>query len=82
MGAAGSKPGTETWVNAHMELSRLDKMRADSVAALGELDTLIAEQIDGDSAYVTLLVEYQQEVATDVVAQRTEIDRMSNQIGE
>ena len=80
--AAGSAAGSESWVNAHMQLSRLDKTRADSVAALGELDTLIADEIDADSAYVTLLVEYQQNVANDVAAQRAEIDRMSNQIGE
>lgn len=81
-GAAGSPPGSESWVNAHLQLSRLDKTRADSVAALGELDGLIAEQIDGDSVYVSLLVEYQQQVATEVAAQRGEIDGMSRQIGE
>ena len=80
--AAGTAPGSESWVNAHLQLSRLDKSRADSVAALGELDTLIADQIEGDSAYVELLVEYQQDIATDVAKQRDEIDRMSRQIGE
>ena len=80
--AAGSAAGSESWVNAHMQLSRLDKIRADSVAALGQLDTLIADEIDADSAYVTLLVEYQQNITNDVAAQRAEIDRMSNQIGE
>ncbi len=80
--AAGAAPGSESWVNAHLQLSRVDKARADSVAALGELDALIAEQIDGDSAYVTLLTGIQQNIAVEVAAQRAEIDRMSRQIGE
>lgn len=80
--AAGTSPGSEAWVNAHMELSRLDKTRADSVAALGEMDGLIADQIQGDSAYVALLVDAQQSIATEVAAQRSEIDRLSRQIGE
>ena len=80
--AAGTAPGSESWVNAHLELSRLDQARADSVAALGEMDKLIADQIEGDSAYVALLVEAQQGIATDVAAQRAAIDAMSAQIGE
>jgi hypothetical protein len=80
--AAGSAAGSEKWVNAHLTLSRLDKSRADSVAALGALDTLIADQIEGDSEYVTLLVAIQQDIAADVAMQRDEIDQMSRQIGE
>ena len=80
--AAGTAPGTERWVNAHMLLSRLDSERADSVAALGEMDKLIADQIEGDSAYVELLVNAQQRIATQVAAQRTEIEEMSTLIGE
>jgi hypothetical protein len=80
--AAGTAPGTESWVNAHLELSRLDKARADSVAALGEFDGLIADQSEHDSAYVALLVEAQQGIASEVAAQRTEIDSLSRQIGE
>lgn len=81
-GAAGSAPGSEKWVNAHLELSRLDNARADSVDALSELDKLIAEQVDGDSVYVTLLSEVQTDIANEVNAQRTEIDALSQQIGE
>ena len=80
--AAGTAPGSERWVNAHMVLSRLDSARADSVAALGEMDKLIADQIKGDSAYVELLVNTQQRIATQVAAQRTEIEEMSRRIGE
>lgn len=81
-GAAGRAPGSEAWVNAHLQLSRLDKMRADSVVALSELDELIAGQIDGDSAYVALLVAAQEPIAAEVAAQRAEIGRMSQLIGE
>ncbi len=80
--ASGSAPGTESWVNAHLQLSRLDKMRADSVAVLGAFDVLITGQVDGDSSYVTLLTRYQQDIAEEVVAQTAQIDRMSRQIGE
>ena len=81
-GAAGRAPGSEIWVNAHLQLSRLDKSRADSVAALGEFDGLIADQIDGDSGYVALLVRIQEGIAADVGAQEAEIERMSKLIGE
>ncbi len=80
--ASGSAPGNENWVNAHLMLSRLDKTRADSVAALGAFDGLISEQADGDSVYIVLLSGYQQDIADDVAAQTTQIDRMSRQIGE
>jgi hypothetical protein len=80
--AAGSAQGSETWVNAHLELSRLDHNRADSVAALGELDELIAAQADSDSTYVVLLSAYQEPVANEVTAQRSAVERLSQLIGE
>lgn len=80
--AAGSSPGTESWVNAHLQLSRLDKERADSVAALGEFDALISAQIDGDSAYIDLLTEAQLQIAREVGEQTSEIGRLSHLIGE
>ena len=80
--AAGRAAGSEAWVNAHLQLSRLDKMRFDSVAALGEFDELIADQIDSDSGYVALLVEAQEKSASEVAAQKAEIERMSRLIGE
>jgi hypothetical protein len=81
-GAAGSAQGTENWVNAHLELSRLDQDRADSVAALGELDALIAAQADQGSDDVALLRVHQAAVATDVSIQRSVIERLSRLIGE
>ena len=80
--AAGRAPGSEAWVNAHLQLSRVDRLRFDSVAALSELDELIADQINGDSGYVVLLVDAQEAIAKDVAAQKGEIERLSKLIGE
>ena len=80
--AAGSSPGSESWVNAHVQLSRLDKARADSVAAAREFDSLISEAGVLDSAYVALLTAAQKPVIDDVTAQNDEIDRLSRLIGE
>ncbi|HEV7232867.1 MAG TPA: hypothetical protein VGN36_01380, partial [Sphingorhabdus sp.] len=80
--AAGSAVGSEGWVNAHLELSRLDKARADSVAVVREYDSLIAAQGEGDSALVPLLSDAQRPVSDDVAAQNAEIERLSLLIGE
>jgi hypothetical protein len=80
--AAGSSPGSESWVNAHLQLSRLDKARGDSVAVVREFDTLISAQADADSDFVPLLTEAQKPVADDVAAQNAEIERLSRLIGE
>lgn len=80
--ASGSAPGTESWVNAHLELSRLDQARADSIAVVREFDSLIAEQGKTDSNLVPLLSKAQQPVSDMIAAQNAEIDRLSRLIGE
>ena len=80
--AAGSSPGSESWVNAHLQLSRLDKARGDSVAVVREFDTLISAQADADSDFVPLLTDAQKPVADDVAAQNAEIERLARLIGE
>ena len=80
--AAGSAPGSEGWVNAHVVLSRLDKIRDDSVAAVRSFDTLIADTNAGDSGLVALLTDAQKPVADNVAAQNDEIRRLSRLIGE
>lgn len=80
--AAGSTPGTESWVNAHLQLSRFDKARADSVSVVREFDSLISEQGETASALVPLLTDAQKPVADDVSAQNEEIERLSRLIGE
>lgn len=80
--ASGSAAGSEGWVNAHVLLSRLDKARDDSVAAVRAFDTLIADAGAGDSGLVALLTDAQKPVADDVAAQNAEIQRLSRLIGE
>jgi hypothetical protein len=80
--ASGSAPGTESWVNAHLELSRLDDSRADSVAVVREFDSLIADQGKTDSSLVPLLSNAQQLVADMIAGQNAEINRLSRLIGE
>ncbi|MFN3620298.1 MAG: hypothetical protein ACK4S7_08390 [Sphingorhabdus sp.] len=80
--AAGTSPGNEAWVNAHVLLSRLDKKRSDSVAALRDFDRLIADAVSLDAGVTALLTEAQRPVAEDVAAQNAEIARLSQLIGE
>ena len=80
--AAGSAPGSDAWVNAHVVLSRLDKIRDDSVAAVRAFDSLIADANAGDSGLAALLTDAQKPVVDDVAAQNDEIRRLSRMIGE
>jgi hypothetical protein len=80
--AAGNSPGSESWVNAHVQLSRLDKKRADSVAVVREFDSLISDAGALDSAFVVLLTAAQKPAIDDVAAQNDEINRLSRLIGE
>ena len=81
--AAGAATGSEAWVNAHMALSRADGVRADSVAALGEIDELITRERDkgADAGLIGLLSKPQSQIAELVNAQTTEIDRLARLIG-
>jgi hypothetical protein len=63
-------------------LSRLDKTRADSVAALRDFDGLIFEAGARDAGLAALLTEAQRPVVEDVAAQNAEIARLSKMIGE
>ena len=80
--AAGSSAGSEPWVNAHLMLSRLDKTRADSVAALRDFDGLITEAGARDAGLAALLTEAQRPIIDDVTEQNAEIARLSKVIGE
>ena len=80
--AAGTSPGAEAWVNAHLVLSRLDKMRSDSVAALRDFDGLIDDAGARDAGMAELLTEAQMPIAEEVAAQNAEIARLSRLIGE
>ena len=66
--AAGSATGSESWAVAQVELSRLDSLRGDSVAALSDLDELIAAQREkgADSGLLGLLDKPKSVIANDV----------------
>ena len=80
--AARTSPGSELWVNAHLMLSRLDKMRSDSVAALRDFDALIAEAGARDAGIAAHLTEVQRPATEDVAEQNAEIAQLSTVIGE
>jgi len=80
--AAGSKAGTESWVNAHVQLSRLDKARADSVDVLRDFDALLTTEGAVDARLATLLAQAQMPVTAAVDGQNAEISRLSRLIGE
>ena len=75
--------GSESWANAHTALSRTDSLRADGVAALGEMDRLVAREREKgvDSGLVALLTAQQQQIAERVMAENAEVERLAQQIG-
>ncbi len=84
--AAGATTGSENWVDAHLQLSRLDHLRGDSVAVLAELDKMVAAQGDAESQGASpllspLMEPTRQSVADAVTAQSAEIDQLARQIG-
>jgi hypothetical protein len=84
--ASGSAQSSEAWVNAHLVVSRLDHARADSTAALAQLDNLVAQRLDAEAKgafpqITTLLLPVQTSIAADVAAQNAEIERLSLLVG-
>jgi hypothetical protein len=75
--------GSESWANAHSALSRTDSLRADGVAALGEIDTLIARERENgaDRGLIALLTAPQLIIAERVTAENAEIERLTQLIG-
>ncbi len=81
-GASGSISGSEIWAQAHMMLSRLDASRSDGVAALADVDRLIAVERDrgADSGLLSLLETVQSEIAETVSDQNARIGELHNLI--
>jgi hypothetical protein len=81
--ASGASAGGESWVNAHMVLSRADGARTDAVAALSEIDQLIAHERDkgADAGLIALLAGPQGQIAELVNAENAEIERLAKLIG-
>ena len=80
--ASGTAPGSEAWVNAHVVLSRLDKVRSESVGVLRDFDALIADAGTRDAGVAALVTEAQRPIADDLALQNAEIARLSRLIGE
>ncbi|MGC1468964.1 MAG: hypothetical protein WA793_06235 [Sphingorhabdus sp.] len=80
--AAGAAAGSESWAAAQVELSCLDVKRGDSVAALSDLDKLIAAEREkgADSGLLGLLALPQSQMAKDVAAQTAEIEALARLI--
>ncbi len=76
--AAGGA-GTESWVAAQQEISRLEAARAPTVAALAELDRLGIERGNMPTAATDLqaLLAANEEAGALAAAQRADIDRLS-----
>jgi hypothetical protein len=73
--------GSESWVIAQQLLSALESARAPSTQALGELDALIAERINGgDEAGLAELQAADAQVAAIVDAQQAEMDRLRERL--
>ncbi len=81
--ASGASMGSESWSQAHVQLSRLDATRADSVAALAELDRLIATQRESgsDAGLIALLDGVGQQLGEIVANHSREIARLAATIG-
>jgi hypothetical protein len=74
---------SESWANAHTALSRTDSLRADGVAALGEMDRLVAREREkgADSGLIALLTAPQHTIAGRVTSENAEVERLTQQIG-
>jgi len=86
LNAKGSAQSSNSWVDAHIALSRLDQSRADAVAAASELDVLVTDQLDTELTgksprYSELMTNTQLRLNGIIAAQNTEIDGLSLTIG-
>ena len=79
--AAGGA-GSESWIAAQQEISRLEAVRAPTVAALAELDALSVERSNVPTAVAdyAALTAAAEEAGTLAAAQRAEIDRLSGAV--
>ena len=84
--ASNAPFGGEAWINAHLQVSRLDSQRADAVTALSEMDALITAQTEAESQgaitlFSPLLQPVQTAMAEKVEKQNQEIEQLSKIIG-
>ncbi len=84
--AKGAAQSSDRWIAAQIALSRLDRSRADAVAALSEVDVLLLGNLDegltgNKPQYAPLMEPAQQRIAAIVKAQNAIIDGIFASIG-
>ncbi len=74
--------GSETWVSAQQQLSRLEAARAETTTALAELDRLSASRADlaTNSADYVFIEEAKAELERLAAAQQARLDRLRSRI--
>ena len=78
--AQGSEFGSDNWSIAHVEISRLGRVRARSLKSLSALDKIIVAKLENKTvnAHVDRLLQLQKFVQSDVETQSLFVDNLSN----
>lgn len=76
---AGAAIGSESWVIAQMEVSRIEQKRTESLTALAEADRLVSAARDkgADAGLIALMTPYQENIRRAVEAQTAIIVELS-----
>jgi hypothetical protein len=79
---ASGAMGSESWVSAQQQLSRLEAARAETTAALAELDQLAAARADEatNSADYAFIEEAKAELERVAATQQAQLDRLRSRI--
>ncbi|WP_299328246.1 hypothetical protein [Parasphingopyxis sp.] len=79
--ASGSSMQSETWIEAQLAVSALDSARAETIAALGDLDSMLAEQTaSGRPAETNRLVAAREQVAALYESQNARYDALNRRL--
>jgi len=77
--AAGSAPESESWIEAQMAVSALDRTRTPTASALGALDGILSDQtLTGEPAETTRLLAARERVAALYARQAESFDALLN----
>ena len=79
--AAGRPAESEAWIEAQLAVSALDSARAETITALGALDTILAEQtVRGEPAEIDRLVDARDQVAALYASQNERYDSLNGRL--
>lgn len=84
--ARGAPRDSETWLAAHVQISRLDRTRTDGLSAIAQMDKMVSERLERELAgetpyYARLMVLRQQRMTAKAQSQNEIIDSLSIAIG-